>query len=155
MRLMGPRIRYSRSTGLRALAPVALEPQPELLRRRGLAYPVRHLLSGFALEVLAHLLEKALAVAPPRPLGITAQALAQSFELFQGTIHAVEVRQAKPTRAPLGHPIERMLPGLDVDVRRGRGRERELIRRDPNAGHIADVGIARILVEVCDVVLRV
>src|SRR3954462_853718 len=98
------RSRSRRRLALGALAPVALEAEPELVGRGGLLEPLADLI---ALRVHALLHPRAplrlLEVARLRaPLGEPA---ADRFDLVTDRVHLAEVRQAEPLRAP---PLERV-----------------------------------------------
>src|SRR4051794_8272242 len=97
-------------------------------------------------------LDEALLVVLLRERRLGVEALADAVELRGRIVDPAEVGEAQRLGLPARDRVERGLPPLDVDVRGGRGRQRERLGRDAHAGHVADEGDARRLVQVADVV---
>ena len=88
----------------------------------------------------------------PRALGGVDQREPHPVQVLGHLGDLAEVGEAERLRVPAGDRVQRVEPGLHVDVRRRRRRDDERIRRDAHAGHVAHVGVAGLLVQVGDVV---
>src|ERR687887_495021 len=80
------------------LSPVALQPQPDLLRRR-LTQAGGDLAVHAGVDLRLHLGEEALAIPGTGPIGVCAQPLADQGQLPCDLVGAPEVGQAEPSRA--------------------------------------------------------
>ena len=84
--------------------------------------------------------------------GADGQRLAHALEVLGHVVEAAEVGQVQGRGAHRLDQADRVQPQVHVDVRRRRGRDHVLVRRDAHAGGVAHVGLTGGGVQVAHVV---
>src|SRR3954465_7081383 len=141
---------YPPSGGLGTLSAPPIQAHVELVRRGRLDQRLA-VLAGFGAGLIAQRRREGVRVLTGGELDLAVQLDPHSLELRRGVLDRPEVRQAETQWLPVPDRLQRALPGLDVDVGRRGGGQRELEGRHAHARHVAHERPAGRLMQVADV----